>query len=52
MFFACVSASLQLLGDVTIASGGVLPNIHTHLLPKSKGKGGKGAAAGDEGGDE
>ena len=24
----------KLLGDVTIASGGVLPNIHTVLLPK------------------
>jgi hypothetical protein len=23
---------------VTIAAGGVLPNIHTVLLPKSKGK--------------
>ena len=28
----------KLLGGVTIASGGVLPNIHTVLLPKSKGK--------------
>ena len=28
----------KLLGDVTIASGGVLPNIHAVLLPKSKGK--------------
>jgi histone H2A len=28
----------KLLGAVTIASGGVLPNINTHLLPKSKGK--------------
>lgn len=45
---------MQLLGNVTIASGGVLPNIHTHLLPKNKGaKGGKAAAAAaDEGGDE
>eukprot|EP00878_Enallax_costatus_P000986 GHUV01001118.1.p1 GENE.GHUV01001118.1~~GHUV01001118.1.p1 ORF type:complete len:142 (+),score=29.86 GHUV01001118.1:166-591(+) len=44
----------KLLGNVTIASGGVLPNIHTHLLPKSKGgKGGKAATGGgDEGGDE
>jgi len=25
----------KLLGSVTIASGGVLPNIHTVLLPKS-----------------
>ena len=24
----------ELLGDVTIAAGGVLPNIHQHLLPK------------------
>ena len=28
----------KLLGGVTIASGGVLPNIHTVLLPKSKAK--------------
>jgi histone H2A len=28
----------KLLGGVTIAAGGVLPNIHTVLLPKSKGK--------------
>ena len=27
-----------LLGNVTIASGGVLPNIHQVLLPKGKGK--------------
>jgi hypothetical protein len=26
---------------VTIASGGVLPNIHSVLLPKSKGKKGE-----------
>jgi histone H2A len=40
----------KLLGDVTIASGGVLPNIHTHLLPKkmSKGKGEKGGGAAEE----
>jgi histone H2A len=32
----------KLFGSVTIASGGVLPNIHGVLLPKSKGKkGGK-----------
>ena len=32
----------KLLGGVTIASGGVLPNIHSVLLPKTKGKkGGK-----------
>ncbi|KXZ50878.1 hypothetical protein GPECTOR_14g128 [Gonium pectorale] len=30
----------KLLGEVTIASGGVLPNIHAVLLPK-KSKGGK-----------
>jgi hypothetical protein len=30
---------------VTIASGGVLPNIHGSLLPKSKSKGGKGGDA-------
>jgi histone H2A len=29
----------KLLGTVTIASGGVLPNIHTHLLPKKSKKG-------------
>jgi histone H2A len=28
----------KLLGGVTIASGGVLPNIHTVLLPKKSGK--------------
>ncbi len=28
----------KLLGAVTIASGGVLPNIHSVLLPKKKGK--------------
>jgi histone H2A len=33
----------KLLGGVTIAAGGVLPNIHTVLLPKSKGK--KGGAS-------
>jgi histone H2A len=31
----------KLLGNVTIASGGVLPNIHSVLLPK-KGAGGSG----------
>lgn len=31
----------KLLGTVTIAAGGVLPNIHTVLLPKKTGKGGK-----------
>lgn len=29
----------KLLGGVTIASGGVLPNIHTVLMPNKKGKG-------------
>lgn len=29
----------KLLGGVTIASGGVLPNIHTTLMPKKKSKG-------------
>ncbi|MQL73782.1 hypothetical protein Taro_006136 [Colocasia esculenta] len=29
----------RLLGAVTIASGGVLPNIHQTLLPKKQGKG-------------
>jgi histone H2A len=28
----------KLLGEVTIANGGVLPNIHTVLLPKKSGK--------------
>jgi len=28
----------KLLSGVTIASGGVLPNIHTVLLPKKTGK--------------
>lgn len=31
----------QLLGGVTIADGGVLPNIHEVLLPKKKAKGEK-----------
>jgi histone H2A len=31
----------RLLGHVTIAQGGVLPNIHQNLLPKKSGKGGK-----------
>eukprot|EP00955_Chlamydomonas_euryale_P095059 364910-Chlamydomonas_euryale.AAC.4 len=29
----------KLLGTVTIAAGGVLPNIHSVLLPKKTGKG-------------
>eukprot|EP00871_Galdieria_phlegrea_P005151 jgi/Galph1/5637/GphlegSOOS_G4254.1 len=28
----------KLLGGVTIASGGVLPNVHPNLLPKKKAK--------------
>ena len=28
----------KLLGNVTIAAGGVLPNIHSVLLPKKTGK--------------
>ena len=28
----------KLLGSVTIAAGGVLPNIHAVLLPKKSGK--------------
>jgi hypothetical protein len=35
----------KLLGGVTIAAGGVLPNIHTVLLPKSKGKKSSGSAS-------
>lgn len=31
----------KLLGHVTIAQGGVLPNIHQNLLPKKSGKSGK-----------
>jgi len=31
----------KLLQDVTISSGGVIPNIHSVLIPKSKGKSGK-----------
>lgn len=34
----------KLLGHVTIAQGGVLPNIHQNLLPKKSGKSGKGAS--------
>ena len=36
----------KLLGGVTIAAGGVLPNIHTVLLPK--GKRAKGGSASQE----
>ena len=34
----------KLLGAVTIAGGGVLPNIHSVLLPKKSKAGGKGAS--------
>ncbi|KAI0198693.1 histone H2A, partial [Astrocystis sublimbata] len=34
----------KLLGHVTIAQGGVLPNIHQNLLPKKTGKPGKNAS--------
>ncbi|KAL5701512.1 Histone H2A [Ranunculus cassubicifolius] len=36
----------KLLGAVTIANGGVLPNIHSSLLPKGKVGKGKGAEIG------
>ena len=36
------STTCNAQGSVTIAAGGVLPNIHSVLLPK-KAKGGKGA---------
>jgi len=36
------------LGTVTIASGGVLPNIHSVLLPKASKKGGKSGSASQE----
>lgn len=32
----------KLMGSVTIANGGVLPNIHQNLLPKKVGNKGKG----------
>ena len=35
----------KLLGGVTIASGGVLPNIHSVLLPKTSGKKGDAESA-------
>ena len=38
----------NLLGNVTIASGGVLPNIHAVLLPKRKGKKGSSSSASQE----
>ncbi|AOW05994.1 histone H2A [Yarrowia lipolytica] len=34
----------KLLGHVTIAQGGVLPNIHQNLLPRKSAKGAKGAS--------
>jgi C-terminus of histone H2A len=34
----------KLLGNVTIAQGGVLPNIHSVLLPKTKARTGKDGA--------
>ena len=34
----------KFLGGVTIASGGVLPNIHSVLLPKKSKVAGKGAS--------
>ena len=37
----------KLLGDVTIANGGVMPNIHNLLLPKKTG-GSKAASADDD----
>lgn len=36
----------KLLGAVTIANGGVMPNIHSHLLPKKTG--GSGASKADD----
>ena len=38
----------KLLGDVTIANGGVMPNIHNLLLPKKAGGSSKAAAADDD----
>jgi histone H2A len=38
----------RLLGSVTIANGGVLPNINNLLLPKKAGHGSKSAPADDE----
>ena len=37
----------KLLGGVTIAAGGVLPNIHAVLLPKGKGSRGKSSVSQD-----
>lgn len=38
----------KLLGDVVIPDGGVLPNIHSVLLPKTKGKKGMGGSVSQE----
>ena len=38
----------KLLSSVTIASGGVLPNIHSVLLPKGKGKKGTSGSVSQE----
>nr|CAD1819286.1 unnamed protein product [Ananas comosus var. bracteatus] len=38
----------RLLGQATIASGGVMPNIHNLLLPKKAGGSSKSAAADDD----
>lgn len=38
----------KLLGDVTIANGGVMPNIHNLLLPKKTGTSSKGAGGDDD----
>ncbi|KOM43860.1 hypothetical protein LR48_Vigan05g146500 [Vigna angularis] len=38
----------KLLGDVTIANGGVMPNIHNLLLPKKAGASSKSSAADDD----
>ena len=38
----------KLLGSVTIAAGGVLPNIHSTLLPKKTGEGDKKGKASQE----
>ncbi|KAF8391460.1 hypothetical protein HHK36_023765 [Tetracentron sinense] len=38
----------KLLGAVTIANGGVMPNIHNLLLPKKTGTSSKAATADDE----
>lgn len=38
----------KLLGSVTIANGGVMPNIHNLLLPKKSSSSKGGAAAADD----